>query len=161
MSTKLTHAFRFATAWHHDQMYGRFPYAFHLADVIRNLTEFHYDDKDMLIAGALHDILEDTECPANDITYLFGSKVTSLVLAVTGEGVNRKERKADTLKKLLEHPKAIPLKMADRLANIENCAKYNPRLLQMYKKEMPEYAEMFKDADQAMYYAMLEVLNKG
>ena len=143
-------AMKFAVFMHGNQIYGAFPYIVHLSDVVKNLRLYHYDDEEILAAGWLHDTMEDCHVSKDQLYSLFGNKVTSLVTSVTGIGSNRVERKMDMISKLKLYSKAIPLKMADRLANIENCQKFNPRMLEMYKKEFSDYDELFESANSEM-----------
>ena len=150
MTTFVQRAMEFAVFMHADQKYGNFPYIVHLSDVVKNLRLYDYDDDDTLAAGFLHDVMEDCHVTELMLAHRFSDRTAKLVDAVTGVGANRKERKASTLSKLPHYPKAIPLKMADRLANIENCHKFNSRLLEMYKKEFEDYDEMFESTNHKM-----------
>ena len=144
--------------WHEGQMYGTLPYCFHIMDVVRNLIDFGYNDEEMIVAGYFHDSIEDVDTVTQEvIASLFGKKVGKLVHAVSGEGKNRVEKKKCMLDRLGEYPKAVPLKMADRLANIRNCASNNTRMLGMYAKEMADYKELFEQTDPAMYQEMMEL----
>ena len=153
-------AMHFAVFAHDRQMYGNFPYIVHLCDVVRNLRAFHYDDEEMLMAGFLHDVVEDCDVSLSIIQNRFGIKVAKLVDAVTGEGSNRQERKLSTIKKLNKYPKAIPLKMVDRLCNITNCITFNPRMLSMYEKEFDDYDLLFESADRVLNAKIRKLLNK-
>jgi (p)ppGpp synthase/HD superfamily hydrolase len=77
--------------------------------------------KDTVIAGFLHDLLEDTDCRAEDIKNEFGPRVLALVQACTfaEEVKDYKER----WKKLLENIKkegkdAFFIKLADQMDNL-------------------------------------------
>jgi len=159
METGFTAKARFvAFSLHEGKMYGRFPYCFHLADVVKNLVKFNYDDEDMIAAGYLHDVIEDCGQSEDGLSDLFNPKVAKLVAAVSGKGVNRKEKKADMIAKLQAYPKAVPLKMADRMANIQNCKEFNPRMLDMYRKEMFDYQQLFSNTNYNMWIAMENLL---
>jgi len=160
LKMKLIHdAIVLAAKAHNGQEYGKLPYIHHLFDVVAILYEYGYDDEEMIAAGWLHDVVEDTYTVGfAGIQEQFGDKVELLVHAVSAVGKNRKEKKAYTIRELNDYPKAIPLKMADRLANIRNCAKNNPRLLDMYRKEMPDYAKMFSETNFKMFQEMLSFL---
>jgi (p)ppGpp synthase/HD superfamily hydrolase len=155
---KINQAIIIAAQQHDGQMYGFKPYIHHLMDVVNNLYAYGYDDEDIICAGWLHDVLEDTAYEGDRLKVIFGEKVYALVWAVTGNGKNRKERKADMLAKLKDYPKATALKMADRLANIKNCRNTNLQLLEMYAKEMPEYVELFYRVNPRMTRDMLDLL---
>lgn len=151
METNLTKKAReLAIDSHKNQMYGKFPYIFHLIDVVRNLVRFGYDDEEMIVAAYLHDTLEDTTLTKFDISKIFGEKIADLVFNVTGIGKNRKERSQDTLNKLQNNNKAVVLKMADRLANVMNSYENNKRLLEMYKKEHVKYDALFEKINPKM-----------
>lgn len=148
----IVHAQFFATTHHvlkKGQMYGALPYTHHLqavADVLKKFTPantiygsrtLRMDDTTMLVAAWLHDIVEDTDVKLRDVEETFGEDVAKLVGAVTAEdGANRKVRNA------LTYPKtraagvwAVRLKLADRIANVEN----GGASVEMYKREYPDF----------------------
>jgi (p)ppGpp synthase/HD superfamily hydrolase len=107
-----------------------FPYEKHLDDVVDVLKRFDVGNK-YLIAGYLHDIIEDGALSYNKISDYFGEEIAEIVYCVTDElGRNRKERKAKTLPKIAQNPDAVIIKLADRIANIEHGGK-----IDMYAKE--------------------------
>lgn len=120
---------------HSSQTYDEiFPYEKHLDDVVDVLKRFGYSGK-YIIAGYLHDILEDTGLSYNDIKKHFGEEIAEMVYCVTDElGRNRKEKKAKTLPKTASNPDAVILKLADRIANIEHGGK-----IDMYGREYQEF----------------------
>ena len=120
---------------HSSQTYDEvFPYEKHLDDVVDVLKRFGYSGK-FVIAGYLHDILEDTGLSYNDVKRHFGEEIAEMVYCVTDElGRNRKEKKAKTLPKTASNPDAIILKLADRIANIEHGGK-----IDMYASEYQEF----------------------
>jgi (p)ppGpp synthase/HD superfamily hydrolase len=119
------------------QTYDGKPYSAHLEDVVEVLMRFGETDKVTLAAGYLHDVVEDAGVKISTIEDLFGPKVATLVGALTDEpGANRKERKAATYPKIRATPGAVMLKLADRIANLENGLKTkNKRMVLMYSKE--------------------------
>lgn len=143
MMKRLNEARLFAIEKHGDQLYAGKPYIFHLTQVVNVLEEFGYTDKNLLVAGYLHDTLEDTNTSVYDLAYGFNFDVYYLVEAVTGRGINRAERTADTIKKLEVRQPAIPLKMADRLANMRFSSKNSQKHIDMYIKELPKYGHLF------------------
>lgn len=122
--------------WHRTQKYDDvFPYTKHINDVIEVLKRFDFKSNKMLIAAALHDILEDTGLSYSDVKRHFGEEIAEMVYCVTDElGRNRKEKKAKTLPKTASNPDAIIIKLADRIANIEHGGK-----IDMYAKEYQEF----------------------
>lgn len=128
---------QFATAAHGNQKYGDFAYHTHLSAVVQVLADFGYFGS-WEVAGWLHDTLEDTKATHRDIEG-FGEDVYRMVWAVTGEGKNRKERNADIYRKCAEYPRAVVLKLADRIANVENAQIRNPKLHAMYAREAHDF----------------------
>lgn len=128
------------------QQYDGKPYTAHLAEVESVLIRFGYNSEssitaqNLLVAAWLHDILEDTTVTYEELMSSMGKEVADLVYAVTNEsGANRKERHLKTYPKIISHPDAIILKLADRIANTEasvNLSKNGSvHFLKMYKKE--------------------------
>jgi (p)ppGpp synthase/HD superfamily hydrolase len=114
-SDRLNHAFAFA-AKHHDRQVRkgtRMPYLTHPANVAVILSRYGCDE-DTVIAGILHDVIEDCvregwtrEMLEDRIASKFGEQVLATVLAVTkrrtdDEGVelSREEIRADYLARL-------------------------------------------------------------
>jgi (p)ppGpp synthase/HD superfamily hydrolase len=71
------------------------PFVMHPIEVATILHEAGYPD-DVIAAGALHDVLENTETRPRDIADRFGSRVALLVTAVTENSAieNEADRKA-------------------------------------------------------------------
>jgi guanosine-3',5'-bis(diphosphate) 3'-pyrophosphohydrolase len=135
----------FATDKHGYQKYdsGTEPYVVHLAEVRDVAVEFGWTSTEMLLGAWLHDVLEDTTVTPSEFVEEFGSDVGALVWTVTGVGKNRKERNESTYKKMVEYPVAIPLKLADRIANARASKQTSPdSLFEMYRRE---YHTSFKD----------------
>lgn len=120
---------------HSNQSYDEiFPYEKHLDDVVDVLKRFGFSGK-YIVAGFLHDSIEDDGISYNDIKKHFGTEVAEMVYDVTDEqGRTRKEKKVKTLPKTAVNPDAIILKLADRIANIEHGGK-----IDMYAKEYQEF----------------------
>lgn len=85
MSSQSRAARDFAVSAHGQQRYGERPYVAHLAEVAAVLEEFGFADE-YLIAGWLHDVVENTDSTTADIKRLFGARVARLVDAVSGGG---------------------------------------------------------------------------
>lgn len=120
---------------HSNQSYDEiFPYEKHLDDVVDVLKRFGFSGQ-FIVAGYLHDAIEDDGISYNDINRHFNKEVAEMVYCVTDElGRNRKEKKEKTLPKTASNPDAIILKLADRIANIEHGGK-----IDMYAKEYQEF----------------------
>jgi len=120
---------------HSNQTYADiFPYEKHLDDVVDVLKRFGYSGK-FIVAGYLHDSMEDDAISYNDLKRHFGVDVAEIVFCCTDElGRNRKEKKEKTLPKTASNPDAIIVKLADRIANIEQGGKVG-----MYAEEYEEF----------------------
>ena len=155
-----------AIQYHGSQMYGDQSYLKHLEDTFNVLISFHVDDNIILIAAFLHDTLEDTTLTYSKIKDKFGIKVAELVYAITNElGRNRLERHNRTLPKVQADPKAIILKLSDRIANIKHGIETkNKEKFLMYKEEYPEFRnELYPYADnigKEMFIYLDSLMNK-
>jgi len=128
----------YAVSAHGNQKYGTRPYVFHLDKVVAHLASF---GEEAQVIGYLHDVVEDTEISLEEITIEFSDFISQCVGILTDEpGDNRKERKAKTYAKMAnvsgELELALIVKVADRLANIEQClSEDNTSKLSMYYSE--------------------------
>jgi (p)ppGpp synthase/HD superfamily hydrolase len=111
----------------HDGQYRKesekWPYATHLILVGMLLTEAEADE-DTVIAGLLHDTIEDTKTTEEEIRAAFGSRVLELVTAVTEPSQSSMEwqdRKDAYLAKLSEaDDSALLISIADKIDNVES-----------------------------------------
>lgn len=126
-----------AESAHTGQRYGNKPYVSHLADVVNTLIMFNFtEDEDLLASGWLHDALEDTDLERQHILDVCGPRVLQLVHAVTtDDGKTRKIRYQHVYEKINATPMAVVLKLADRIANVDNCWDTRDRRLFMYHAE--------------------------
>ena len=124
-----------AVKLHSSQSYDEiYPYEKHLDDVVEVLKRFGFSGK-FIIAGYLHDSIEDGAISFNKIKRHFGLEIAEMVYCVTDElGRDRKEKKAKTLPKTAGNPDAIILKLGDRIANIEHGGKVD-----MYANEYEQF----------------------
>ncbi|MFC6013434.1 HD domain-containing protein [Nocardia lasii] len=127
----------FALTAHGDQRYGEHPYITHLAAVRAVLDDFGYAGE-LGQAAWLHDVVEDTPVTAEEIENRFGREVLDLVWAVTGVGPDRKARNQNAYSKIVAHPRAVILKLADRTANAE-ASPPNSSWMGMYRTEHPTF----------------------
>jgi len=131
----------FAAEQHKGQKYGDGEFINHPEEVARILLdtfnpELGENQRILVIAAWLHDVLEDTDTTMETLVKEFGEDVANLVFAVTNEpGKNRKERWVNTAKKIRSHPLGIHLKLADRIANVSASIRQRSDLLGMYLKE--------------------------
>lgn len=124
--TELEKAFEFARKLHSGQYrVSEEPYIIHPMEVVKILIGLRAD-KHTLMAGFLHDILEDTDTKPEEIKELFGEDVLNLVQGVTKLGKlqfkSTEERQAENFRRMLiamaSDVRIILLKLADRLHNM-------------------------------------------
>jgi (p)ppGpp synthase/HD superfamily hydrolase len=150
------HAQDFAISRHYGQTYGSiYSYEYHLNQVVSNLVRYNYTDPKYIQAGWLHDVIEDTETTITELQMHFGHEVADMVWALTGIGETRSDRTSNTIEKLIKCPAAIPVKMADRLANMTFSTyerQYGRKnMLDKYSRELKLYQPLFEATNQQMY----------
>lgn len=148
----------FATTKHGGQLYAGLPYTHHLASVYAVLIRFGITEPEMLVAAWLHDVVEDTGTKLKELEEMFGERVAMLVDAVTKiKAENRKVSAMLTYPKTRSVPGGVTLKLADRIANVENGGK----LVQMYKKEHEDFRRaLYTPGDSEEMWTHLEGLLK-
>lgn len=118
------------------------PYIDHPLAVAEILSSLQIDD-DTVIAGLLHDVVEDTDITLAQLSEQFGPAVPILVDGVTKLSKlrfnNRHEAQAENLRKMLmamsSDIRIILIKLADRLHNMRTINTHHSRLRQ---KEIAE-----------------------
>lgn len=95
------------------------PVMFHSIRVGISLYNYRYD-KDIVIAGILHDLFEDSSATNTEIEEVFGKTVTGLVLALTFDKSisNKRQRFLENLERIMDDGEpALIVKTADFLDN--------------------------------------------
>ena len=139
-------AYDFA-AIHHEGQARRsgIPYIQHLLAVTRILATLHLDTTP-LVAGLLHDVVEDTEVDLDDVKREFGDHVASIVDGVTKIGgfefQSPEEHQAENWRKMLlaiaQDLRVILIKLADRLHNMRTLDYLKPEKQQRIARETVE-----------------------
>lgn len=116
-------AVTYAAEKHEGQVYSPYPYLYHLLSVsLILIEEGHVNDHYVLAAAALHDSLEDTDASQDELQYLFGQEVASIVVEVTNEPnltyANKHEWQLEHAKTM--SPRACLVKAADRTHNLRS-----------------------------------------
>ena len=124
----LMRALDYAARRHADQRRkgaGAKPYINHLAEVAHLLADATGGgDTNLVIAGLLHDAIEDTGASEAEIAQAFGEDVAALVVAVTDDKslpkAERKRLQVETVAK--KSDRARMLKIADKTSNLRDIA---------------------------------------
>jgi guanosine-3',5'-bis(diphosphate) 3'-pyrophosphohydrolase len=158
-------ALKFAYKEHGDQRYGDDPYIIHLLEVRKILSDFGLHGS-LGVATWLHDAPEDCGTLLSDIRGRFGLVVGGHVTAITGVGSNRAARNATVTQALLIWPSATPLKLADRIANVEHSvASGDEGKLSMYRKEQVAFSDALYllscESSAAMWFRLEKALKGG
>lgn len=180
MYEKLNEAITFAAECHAGQMrkLANTPYILHpmeVATIISTLT----DKEDVMIAGLLHDTIEDCGLDPARIAEKFGIRVSALVQSESEDRLSTRppsetwmERKADSLL-MLEHTRDTDVKimwLADKLSNMRSFAREyrkagneiwnslnqkDPKMHAWYYRTIAEYLKEFSDTAAYQEYIRL------
>ncbi len=127
------------------------PYIIHPLSVAIVLAELEMD-KETIVAGILHDVVEDTTITEAELTRLFGSEVTLLVDGVTkltqlNYSQDKIEVQAENLRKMFiamaKDIRVIVIKLADRLHNMRTMQYQTPeKQVEKSKETMEIYSPL-------------------
>ncbi|HWA01523.1 MAG TPA: bifunctional (p)ppGpp synthetase/guanosine-3',5'-bis(diphosphate) 3'-pyrophosphohydrolase [Caulobacterales bacterium] len=129
----INRAYVYATSKHGSQKrHSGDPYFAHPIEVAGILTDYKMDTA-TIVAGLLHDTIEDTEATREEISRMFGEQIADLVEGVTKlsqlELISEKNRQAQNLQKFIlamsRDVRVLLVKLADRLHNMRTL-KYVP-----------------------------------
>jgi len=130
----LTKAYNFGKKAHEGQYRNSgeefFIHPYHVALILADLNM----DTATIVAGLLHDVVEDTEYTREDIVDLFGEEIAHLVDGVTKlkkiKFRTKQESQAENLRKMIlamsKDIRVIIVKLADRLHNMRTLEYMNP-----------------------------------
>lgn len=153
---ELEHAITYATEKHKGQKRkSGEPYITHPLSVAASLIEWDMDI-DSVLAGVLHDTVEDTETSLEEIENLFGRDVAFLVDGVTKVSKARAgmqdldkylPQTTDNLSKLLiavgQDVRVIIIKLADRLHNLQTLRYMTPeKQVKIARESLEVFAPM-------------------
>ena len=118
------------------------PYINHPLEVARILAEVgEVDDNDMIIAGLLHDTVEDTETTFAEIEEKFGTRIAGFVRELTDD---KSLPKAERKRLQVEHAphmthEAKQIKLADKISNIRDVTNNPPANWSVERRTEPTF----------------------
>jgi guanosine-3',5'-bis(diphosphate) 3'-pyrophosphohydrolase len=145
----------FAIKAHLGQMQGDEFYTCHLEEVENVLIRFDSCSFRMRAAAWLHDTVEKSNVTMKDINREFPGFVASLVDAVTiVQGESREQRNSATYLRVKEQGSyAVVLKLADRIANVEEAIRAatltNDSKLPIHEDEYSEFRDALYESKNA------------
>jgi (p)ppGpp synthase/HD superfamily hydrolase len=149
-------AMRFAAAKHNGQKEPGhdLPYLVHLvsvaAEVIAALPTTKLANPDLAVVCALlHDVVEDTPTPLDEVAARFGDDVAAGVSALTkNDKLPKPEQMPDSLRRIRQQPPEIAVvKLADRITNLSEPPHYwTPEKRRAYREEAIVIADTLGDA---------------
>jgi (p)ppGpp synthase/HD superfamily hydrolase len=154
---KVERALILGTAAHVGQVrkYIPVPYMFHPVEVANICAEYGglADDEDALCAALLHDVVEDTSIPIEDIEEEFGRRVAEFVTELTevevpGNRATRKEAERLRLNKVSDTAQTI--KLADMISNTKSIAKHDPGFAKVYLEEKAKLLPLLDRGNRAL-----------
>lgn len=164
----INRAIQFAKEAHasinHRRKYTGLPYITHPAEVAR-LVAAVTNDKNMIAAAWLHDVVEDTPITIDDIEREFGADVASLVSDLTDvsrpEDGNRKARKQiDMEHTRTASPRAKTIKLADLISNSQDIALHDPNFAVVYMNEKSQLLNVLSEGNATLHFIAVAILNR-
>jgi len=161
-TSKLYDALDFALKHHGEVLQVRkstnIPYIVHPVGVMQILLQYT-DDPEIIQAGILHDIIEDTNGSAEDIEKAFGLRVKNLVLGASEpdhDGAEWEERKRHTVNYVANEAPTDVLYVicADKLHNFSTIVEDHQKLGENVWKKF----NRGKDAQRWYYESMSEAI---
>lgn len=121
------------------------PYIIHPVETAKILARLGMDDQ-TIVAGLLHDVVEDTDYTEEQLTEEFGEKVALLVDGVTKLGSlvfeTKEEAQAENMRKMFlamsQDIRVLIIKLADRLHNMRTIDYMPPNKIKEKSKETLE-----------------------
>jgi len=131
--SKIQDAYIFAKEKHGGQKYNNQDFIVHplmTSKILSLLCGIEDYDENLIVAGLLHDVVEDTDTTLEAIEHEFGEDVANLVYQVTKTGHNTFP--------ISTHRGAV-LKFADRLTNVYNSKNWPKEKMEKYVFEKSKF----------------------
>jgi (p)ppGpp synthase/HD superfamily hydrolase len=145
--------------------YDTHQYSYHLqmvVDVANRFIQLIPEKwRDIVISACwCHDLIEDCRVTYNDVKASTSLEVAEIVYALTNEkGKTRKERANDKYYEGIRNTQyATFVKLCDRIANVQYSMSQRSRMLEMYRKETPDFINTLYDEKYDEMFHYLETL---
>jgi len=113
---------------------SRAPYVVHPIEVVKRLADLGVTDVAVLAAGALHDVVEDTEVTLDEVRSEFGDRIAELVDEMTHD-LAREDKVAYLEAFERRSPESLALKLVDRACNVDDYVRFEPHYAPYYARK--------------------------
>jgi len=164
-SARLEQALRMAAAGHEGQVRksSHVPYVEHVFGVAWILDRAGFEE-DVVIAGLLHDLLEDTPITRIQVEESFGSRVADLVAVCSEEKLDAQGQKRPWIDRKRDHLAAVAQAQREARAIVLADKLHNLISIELDLTEnRPVWSEFHAERDQVLWYqdAMISVCAEG
>lgn len=167
MSESVARAYLFARNAHEGQVrkYTGEPYIVHPVEVMETVRSVEHTE-DMLIAALLHDCVEDCDVLIEDIHYLFGHVVMSMVnklsdVSKPSHGNRAARKEIDRMWISDAHRNTKTIKLADLISNSKSILEHDKDFAKVYIKEKDLLLEVLKEGDPTLYAQAKDIVEKA
>ena len=139
------------------------PYIAHPLRVAESLRSIGgIDDMDVILAGLMHDLIEDTDCEWANIASRFGERVADLVAVLSGDmrlpKPERRQEVVDRIRTASDQAKAV--RLADRLDNLTDMKGFSESRRQEYIRDSHKILEACMGANPALEKALEDTVKR-
>lgn len=149
----------------HRRKYTNEPYIVHPAAVVALLRTVPHTPL-MLIAGWLHDVVEDTGCTLAMLATLFGEDVASKVEMLTDvskpeDGLRAARKQIDREHTAKADPDMKSVKLADLIHNAESILQHDLNFARVFFPEMNLLLGVLTDGDPTLWAKARAICDRG
>ena len=146
--------------------YTNEPYIVHPMEVVSLVETVPWHTPLMLVAAALHDVVEDTDVSLLQIRHTFGPKVASLVDQLTEvakmDDGNRTTRAAiNRIHSAHASPCAKTIKLADVISNCSSIVQHDRAFAAVYLPEKLELLAVLIEGDSELWRRAYDIIIAG
>ena len=147
--------------------YTNDPYIVHPAEVVEIIKGVPGHTEEMVAAGWMHDVPEDTGVSVNIIYLTFGNTVGDYVYGLTEKftkeaypDLNRAARKALECERLAEESAAVhTIKLADIFSNVKSISEHDPDFAKVYVPEKRLQVAVLTKGDPTLLKRVTDLIN--